>query len=76
MFENISNPIGPFISVIIGLLVGILVGQISEWFTSDHYPVVKNIAEQAKTGPATVVLSGIAEGMRSAALSVLSLIHI
>ena len=70
MFENISNPIGPFISVIIGLLVGILVGQISEWFTSDHYPVVKNIAEQAKTGPATVVLSGIAEGMRSAALSV------
>jgi len=70
MFENINNPIGPFVSVIIGLLVGILVGQISEWFTSDHYSIVKNIAEQAKTGPATVVLSGIAEGMRSAAFSV------
>jgi len=70
MFQEIDNPSGPFLSVIIGLVVGILVGQISEWFTSDHYSVVKNIAEQAKTGPATVVLSGIAEGMRSAALSV------
>jgi K(+)-stimulated pyrophosphate-energized sodium pump len=71
MFSDYSeNPIGLFISVIIGLLVGITVGQISEWFTSDHYSIVKNIADQAKTGPATVVLSGIAEGMRSAAFSV------
>ena len=71
MFADFSeNPIGLFISVIIGLLVGITVGQISEWFTSDHYSIVKNIADQAKTGPATVVLSGISEGMRSAAFSV------
>ncbi len=71
MFSDYSeNPIGLFISVIIGLLVGITVGQISEWFTSDHYSIVKNIADQAKTGPATVVLSGISEGMRSAAFSV------
>ena len=72
MFADFSeNPIGLFISVIIGLLVGITVGQISEWFTSDHYSIVKNIADQAKTGPATVVLSGISEGMRSAAFSVI-----
>ena len=71
MFQEIDNPSGPFFSVIIGLVVGMLVGQISEWFTSDHYSVVKNIANQAKTGPATVVLTGIAEGMRSAALSVI-----
>ena len=32
---------------------------------------MKNIADQAKTGPATVVLSGISEGMRSAAFSVI-----
>ena len=66
-----ANPIGLFFSVIIGLGVGILVGQISEWFTSDHYSIVKNIADQAKTGPATLVLSGISEGMRSAAFSVI-----
>ncbi|MDB3866478.1 sodium-translocating pyrophosphatase [Acidimicrobiia bacterium] len=72
MFTDYTeNPIGLFISVIIGLAVGLLVGQISEWFTSDHYSIVKNIADQAKTGPATLVLSGISEGMRSAAYSVI-----
>jgi|TARA_B110000914_G_scaffold226237_1_gene249959 K(+)-stimulated pyrophosphate-energized sodium pump len=72
MFADYApNPIGLFFSVIIGLAVGLLVGQISEWFTSDHYSIVKNIAEQAKTGPATLVLSGISEGMRSAAYSVI-----
>ena len=72
MFSDYAeNPIGLFISVIIGLAVGLLVGQISEWFTSDHYSIVKNIADQAKTGPATLVLSGISEGMRSAAFSVI-----
>ena len=72
MFADYSeNPIGLFISVIIGLLVGITVGQISEWFTSDHHSIVKSIADQAKTGPATLVLSGISEGMRSAAFSVI-----
>ena len=72
MFADYTeNSIGLFISVIIGLAVGLLVGQISEWFTSDHYSIVKNIADQAKTGPATLVLSGISEGMRSAAFSVI-----
>src|SRR6056300_1750174 len=71
MFSDYAeNPIGLFFSVIIGLGVGLLVGKISEWFTSDHYSIVKNIADQAKTGPATLVLSGISEGMRSAAFSV------
>src|SRR6056300_1179293 len=71
MFSDYAeNPIGLFFSVVIGLGVGLLVGQISEWFTSDHYSIVKNIADQAKTGPATLVLSGISEGMRSAAFSV------
>jgi len=72
MFADYTeNSIGLFISVIIGLAVGLLVCQISEWFTSDHYSIVKNIADQAKTGPATLVLSGISEGMRSAAFSVI-----
>ena len=72
MFSSYTeNSIGLFFAVIIGLAVGLLVGQISEWFTSDHYSIVKNIADQAKTGPATHVLSGISEGMRSAAFSVI-----
>ena len=66
-----NNAWGLVISVVAGLLVGYLIGQISEWFTSDHYRIVKEVARQAQTGPATVALSGISEGMRSAAFSVI-----
>jgi K(+)-stimulated pyrophosphate-energized sodium pump len=55
----------------LGLVVGLFIGRISEWFTSDHYKTVKEIARQAQTGPATVIISGVAEGMRSAAFSVM-----
>ncbi|MGH8873218.1 MAG: sodium-translocating pyrophosphatase [Acidimicrobiia bacterium] len=66
-----ENPLGIWISVLAGLGVGWLVGKISEWFTSDDYKTVKEIARQSQTGPATVIISGIAEGMRSAAFSVI-----
>ncbi len=68
--EGVQQPFGIFMAVIVGLIVGLFIGRISEWFTSDHYKVVKEIARQAQTGPATVILTGIAEGMRSAAYSV------
>ncbi|MFQ5516900.1 MAG: sodium-translocating pyrophosphatase [Acidimicrobiia bacterium] len=68
--DGVDNAWGLFIAVFIGLGVGLLIGQISEWFTSDHYRTVKEIARQAETGPATVVLAGLAEGMRSSAYSV------
>jgi K(+)-stimulated pyrophosphate-energized sodium pump len=66
-----ENPLGIWIAVVAGLVVGWFVGKISEWFTSDHYKTVKEIARQSQTGPATVIISGIAEGMRSAAFSVI-----
>ncbi len=68
--DGVENSWGLVISVVTGLVVGWLIGQISEWFTSDHHKIVKEIARQSQTGPATVALAGIAEGMRSAAFSV------
>ncbi len=65
------QPLGLWVAVVIGLAVGYLIGKISEIYTSDHYRAVKHIAEQAETGPATVVLAGIAVGKKSAAYSVL-----
>jgi K(+)-stimulated pyrophosphate-energized sodium pump len=70
--DVIDNWIGIWIAVVAGLVVGWFVGKISEWFTSDHYKTVKEIARQSQTGPATVIISGIAEGMRSAAFSVIA----
>ena len=51
--EGVDNSWGLVISVVTGLLVGWLIGQISEWYTSDHHKVVKEIARQSQTGPAT-----------------------
>ena len=71
IFDGVGNPLGVFGSVMVGLVVGLFIGQISEWFTSDGHRSVKEIARQSQTGPATVVITGLAEGMRSAAFSVL-----
>ena len=69
--EKAEHPLGLWVAVVAGLVVGWFVGKISEWFTSDHFKTVKEIARQAQTGPATVIITGIAEGMRSAAFSVI-----
>ncbi len=69
--EGVDNAWGFFGSVVVGLVIGIIVGKISEWYTSDHYKTVKEIARQSETGPATVILAGIAEGKKSAAYSVI-----
>ena len=69
--DKVDNWLGIWLAVLAGLIVGYLVGKISEWFTSDHYKTVKEIASQSQTGAATVIISGISEGMRSASFSVL-----
>ena len=58
-------------AIVGGLAAGLAIGWVSEYFTSDHYGPVRHIAEQARTGPATVILGGLASGMRSTAPSIL-----
>ena len=67
--EVVANAVGIWIAVLAGLVVGWLVGKISEWFTSDDHKKKKEIARQSQTGPATVIITGIAESMKSAAYS-------
>ncbi len=58
-------------AIIAGLIVGLLIGLITEVYTSGDYRHVKEIAEQAETGPATAIISGIAVGMQSTALPII-----
>jgi K(+)-stimulated pyrophosphate-energized sodium pump len=58
-------------SIITGLLVGILIGIVTEYYTSDEYKHVREVAEQAKTGAATTIISGIALGMYSTAMPII-----
>lgn len=57
--------LGVSVSVIVGLVAGWLIGKWTEYSTSDEYTPTRNLAEQALTGPATVIIGGIAEGMIS-----------
>jgi K(+)-stimulated pyrophosphate-energized sodium pump len=72
LFADVTeNWVGVWLAVLAGLVVGWLVGKVSEWYTSDDHKTVKEVARQAQTGAATLVITGIAEGMRSAAFSVI-----
>ncbi len=57
--------IGIAVSVIVGLVAGWLIGKWTEYSTSNEYAPTKELADQALTGPATIIIGGIAEGMLS-----------
>jgi K(+)-stimulated pyrophosphate-energized sodium pump len=59
------------IAVVAGLVAGLAIGKLCEYYTSDHYQPVKNIAASAETGSATTILSGIAIGKISVMGSVI-----
>ncbi len=65
---------GIFGSVVAGLLAGIIIGQGTEYFTSDGYKPTKGIAKQALQGPATTIIDGIAVGMYSTWIPVVTIV--
>ena len=57
--------------ILIGLVAGQTIGTASEVYTSYEFKFTKNLAEQAKTGPATVIIGGLGLGMLSTAIPAL-----
>ncbi len=68
----LDMPIGVFWSITIGVVLGIVIGKGTEWATAAEYKPTRFIADQAATGPATVIIGGIAEGMMSTWIPVLA----
>jgi K(+)-stimulated pyrophosphate-energized sodium pump len=62
-----------FGAVAIGLVLAQLVSRLTEYYTGTHFTPVKEIAESAETGPATVVLSGTASGLESSVYAVVAI---
>ncbi len=71
---NIDNWVFIGCSVVVGLLVGVVIGKSTEYYTSQSYKPTRNLSESGKTGPATVIISGIGLGMMSTAIPVLSVV--
>ncbi|NLY24417.1 MAG: sodium-translocating pyrophosphatase [Bacteroidales bacterium] len=69
-----TNWVGLSFSVISGLLAGIIIGQGTEYFTSHSYKPTRMIAESAKTGPATVIISGMGTGFISTVIPVVTIV--
>lgn len=61
-------------SVVVGLLVGIVIGRSTEYYTSQSYKPTRDLAESGKTGPATVIISGVGLGMVSTAIPVIAVV--
>ncbi len=51
--------------VAVGLVAGQIIGTASEYYTSYEYSHTKKLAEQAATGPATIIIGGLGLGMIS-----------
>ena len=65
---------GIVFSVIAGLAAGVIIGQATEYYTSDEFKPTKGIAEQCNMGPATAIIDGLATGMFSTGIPVITII--
>ena len=58
-------------AVLVGAIGGIVVGLVTEYYTGGA--PVRKIAKDGETGPATIMISGLAVGMQSVAIPVLTI---
>src|SRR4051812_4453301 len=60
-----------FAAVVVGLVLAQALSRLTEYFTSTETTPVRDIAEAARTGPATTVLSGISSGLESSVYAII-----
>ncbi len=73
-YEGFINQYAPFYAIITGLLAGLVIAFVSEYYSSSKYKPVRKLAESAQTGPAVVVVNGLAIGMESTLVPVLAIV--
>ncbi|MEI7833609.1 MAG: sodium-translocating pyrophosphatase, partial [bacterium] len=57
----------------IGIILAQVIGKMTEYFTAEDKKPVTEIAASAKTGPATLILAGLSEGLESAVWAIVAI---
>jgi K(+)-stimulated pyrophosphate-energized sodium pump len=68
----LPGQLGLFGSIVVGLIVGLVVGKSVEYYTSEGYKPTQEVANNASTGEATVIIAGLSSGMISTAIPVIA----
>ena len=63
--EVMELPFDLFWVIVVGLVAGQIIGTSSEVYTSYEFRFTRDLAGQAETGPATVIIGGVGLGMIS-----------
>ncbi|QDG50088.1 sodium-translocating pyrophosphatase [Persicimonas caeni] len=66
--------LGPFWAVVGGLTAGTLIGLVTEYYTSDHYKPVQEIAAESEMGTAPNIIAGLGVGMISTGIPVVLIV--
>ncbi len=69
MFDHLKY----FYSALVGLGVTVVISYVTEYYTAANRKPVIQIANAAKTGPATTIIIGLAKGMESTVIPVLAI---
>ncbi len=66
--------LGLFWAVIAGLIAGIVIGRLTEYYTSPESKPTQTIASSSQTGAATNIIQGLAVGMKSTSLPLITIV--
>jgi K(+)-stimulated pyrophosphate-energized sodium pump len=71
---GIPNALGIWGAIVTGLITGIVIGKSTEYYTSHEFRPTRMIAEAGRTGPATVIISGMGVGFISTVVPVTAVV--